>query len=258
MGGNTLFYDRLCSKKAVGGMFMIKTNKEPNEHVSESLTGDCSSAAYLIYAKKREVSDMAQVYNVVTPPEGVPPHRHNWRVWCGTKHGHMVMPVTIDGGSQRRHVTAKGSWKFLHTAMPGEHVTMETGMTTTTEDESTASLGAEVSLTMGGEVGLSVFGPKASTEASASASTSYERVWKQSASKTTKNVRKFKLPDKGGYHALFQFKFDIEDDSGRKGTSLTDEFAFTPTGAMPPKCVPGGCAPDDCPHYQTCVDGYYM
>jgi len=322
-----LYYASHCTPKAQVGAFTISHPKHwhPNaEHYhSCDRKTKIDANALLLYmapgAKRKVAKRIWPIYIFQEAEEAgaLPPKHHIWNVDCG-KDGWMAMPITIEGGKEKPRLTAKGSWQYLHTAMPGEKIRLEIGVITTSEDGSAASLGDEVgaatsseksstksseqssansfsaelaasaSGTMSGSVGLDLFGPSvessvstsassaagasSSTEASTMATSGYAKVseksakatrnyqtaWKQSVEKKVKTVREFNLPSHGGYHALFQFKFDIQDSAGRVGTSLSNEFAFTPSGAVPPKCVPGGCAPDDCPHYQKCEEGYYL
>lgn len=262
-----IFYDRECNGKTGGANSMwgrwtlssTKLDTEADEDIDND--GKCRSSAYVQEPSeslrgKHGFAKEQMPFSIPDAAGGVPPAQHKWKVYCGKAHGWFVMPVTIKGGWRR--IQIKGYWKFLHTAMPGEHIKMETGTKTSSENGGKESLAAEIGMTVTGQIGLSMVGPTANTEISGKMSSAYEKTWKQSAEKTTNTVREFDLPTKGDYNALFQWQFEIKSDSGQQGTSMTNEFAFTPTGAMPPKCAPGGCAPEDCPHYQKCVHGYYL
>jgi len=48
---------------------------------------------------------------------------------------------------------------------------------------------------------------------------------------------------KGENDSLWQWVFDYYQDFSKKATTMTLEFAMTPSRAMPPRCIPGRCRP---------------
>lgn len=266
--GAVMYYDRECDGSRRGadngwGAWFVAFPDDfnPNKHEAINVGQSCATAIRLF----AEPSDKDHIWRhggknhagtSHVAALGVPPQDDEWYTWCGNKHGHIYQAIHIEGGAQT--LTAQGSWKYLYTAVPGEKVTITSGLTTTKEVQNTVGLGAEISMTMSGEVGLKIFGPSAKTEVSTTLSSNFERVWSDSATRTSEQTREFELPSDGGYHALFQWQFALEDSAGNKGATMTSDFAFTPGLSKPPKCAPGMCKQGDCPHYEECVPGYYL
>ena len=256
-----LYYDKECDGAKGGnynqwGRFVLTWSKEgPSTHAASDLdaNGNCGGVvANAIYASRRIRPDQVKGATpwMHSKAGALPEERVKWQVWCGSKPGHTVQTLTLEGGAKAapKDLKAEGTWQYVTTVNAGETRTETYGFDKTNSNGGSWDASAEISGTVGGQVGLSFFA-EAETSITSTARGSMQDAWNTAVGQGHK--LKTEIPfQKGG--ALWQWQFHVKKH-GHTMTIPANDFALTSNLAESPKCYPGLSL--DGWDYQKCVLG---